>query len=54
MAMKQDLRSLFNTLCQVETKGQSTIVMGDCLKFLEQLINKIPEEQSDAEIEQMG
>lgn len=54
MAIKQDLRSLFNTLCQVETKGQSTIVMGDCLKFLDQLINKIPDEKSDADIEQIG
>lgn len=54
MAIKQDLRSLLNTLYQIETKGQSTIIMGDCLKFLDQLINKIPDEKSDADIEQIG
>lgn len=43
MAMKQDLKRLFNTLCQIETKGQNTIIMGDCLRFLEQLINKATE-----------
>lgn len=43
MAMKQDLKRLFNTLCQIETRGQNTIIMGDCLRFLEQLINKATE-----------
>ena len=54
MAIKQDLRSLLNTLYQIETKGQSTIIMGDCLRFLEQLINKTPDEKSDEETEQIG
>lgn len=43
MAMKQDLKHLFNTLCQIETNGHNTIIMGDCLRFLEQLINKATE-----------
>lgn len=43
--MNEKLTRLFNTLCEIETKGRSTVVMGDCLKYLEQLIK----ECSDAE-----
>lgn len=38
--MNEKLTKLFNTLCEVETKGKSTIVMSDCLRYLEQLINE--------------
>lgn len=49
--MKDELTSLFNTLCQVETKGQSSIIMADSLRFLEQIINKCPAEPAEAEKE---
>ena len=38
--MNEKLTKLFNTLCEVETKGKSTIVMSDCLRYLEQLISE--------------
>ena len=38
--MNEKLTRLFNTLCDIETKGRNTVVMGDCLKYLEQLINE--------------
>ena len=41
--MKAELTNLFNTMCQIETKGQNTIIMGDCLRYLEELINKSTE-----------
>lgn len=43
--MKEELINLLNTLTQIETKGQSTILMGDCLRYLEQLISKCEEEK---------
>ena len=45
--MKEELTNLFNTLCQIETKGQSSI-MGDCLRYLEQLINKSDETETES------
>lgn len=46
--MKEELTNLFNTLCQIETKGQSSIIMGDCLRYLEQLINKSAETETES------
>ena len=46
--MKEELTNLFNTLCQIETKGQSSIIMGDCLRDLEQLINKSDETEKES------
>lgn len=36
--MVNELTKLHNTLLQVETKGSSTIVLADCLRYLEKLI----------------
>ena len=49
--MKTELTNLFNTLCQIETKGRNTIIMGDCLRYLEQLINKSTEINKPTETE---
>lgn len=38
--MAEELRTLYNTLMQIGTKGHDTIVMADCLRFLEKLIEK--------------
>lgn len=38
--MSEKLRSLYNTLCQISTKGDSTLIMSDCLKFLSHLIEE--------------
>ena len=50
--MKAELTNLFNTLCQIETKGRNTIIMGDCLRYLEQLINKSTEIDKPVETEE--
>ena len=38
MDIKMELTKLYNTLLTVDTKGESTIVMADCLRFLKQII----------------
>lgn len=44
--MKNKLIALYNTLTQIETKGQSTKLMADCLKYVEELIK----EETEAEV----
>lgn len=41
--MKNDLIILLNTLNLIETKGESTKRMGQCIQFLENLIQKCDE-----------
>ena len=36
--MVNKLSKLYNTLVLIETKGDSTKTMADCLRFLEQMI----------------
>ena len=36
--MVENLTKLYNTLTLVETKGESTKLMADCLRFLERTI----------------
>lgn len=36
--MDAKLTRLYNTLAQIETKGENTKLMGVCLQFVEQLI----------------
>ena len=38
--MVNDLAKLYNTLKLIDTKGDSTIYMADCLRFIEQMIAK--------------
>ena len=38
--MFNELVKLYNTLMLVETKGESTKIMGQCLTYLNQLISK--------------
>lgn len=45
MVQTQDLQLLYNTMKDIETKGESTKVMADCLRFIEQ---KIQESQAPA------
>ena len=48
----EDLTKLYNTLVLIETKGASTKLMGDCLKFIEESIKeeKAKEAQNTAEV----
>lgn len=36
--MKEKLAKLYNTMNMIKTKGQNTIIMSGCLKYLERLI----------------
>ena len=50
--MEVKLVQLYNTLSTIETKGQNTKVMADCLRFLEDLINtKQTEKENNVEEE---
>lgn len=51
MSMKEVLISILNVLTQIETKGQGTLMMADCIQALDQLINKIPGEVPEPEVE---
>lgn len=37
--MENNLIKLYNTLLSIETKGENTMVMATCLKFLKQMID---------------
>lgn len=39
--MEEKLTSLYNTLLQIETKGESTIKMGACLNYIEKLVSDL-------------
>lgn len=43
--MKENLTKVFNTLRLIETKGDNTVLMADCLKALAGIISNIPEEK---------
>lgn len=47
--MKEKLIRLHNTLLDIETKGGSTVTMGDCLKYLSQLISECDEAKNNSE-----
>ena len=36
--MVENLVRLKNTLMSVETKGNSTVIMADCLRFIDQMV----------------
>ena len=46
--MVNELVKLYNTLLMVETKGESTKIMSDCIRFIEQLINREKEKEVEA------
>ena len=51
MNMKEVLVSILNVLTQIETKGQGTLMMADCIQALDQLISKIHSEVHEPEPE---
>ena len=38
IVMAENLVRLKNTLMSVETKGNSTVIMADCLRFIDQMV----------------
>lgn len=47
--MKEKLIAIFNTLQKVETRGESTLMMADCLRELANIINSLPTESEEKE-----
>lgn len=47
--MLENLTKLYNTLMLVETKGESTKTMSDCIRFLEQML--VAERTKTSEVE---
>lgn len=54
--MKQDLTAILGALAQVETKGDSTLILADCRRGLAGIIQTIPDtpQKSAAENEQQN
>jgi hypothetical protein len=42
--MEEKLRTLYNTLMTIETKGGNTLVMADCLVYLKKLVEEVQNE----------
>lgn len=50
--MSEKLTKLYNTLAQIETKGENTKLMAACLNFTQQMINDaLAEEAAKAEVQ---
>lgn len=47
--MKTQLTQIFNTLKMVETRGDSTVTMADCLRALADIINSMPDSDEPVE-----
>lgn len=47
--MKEKLVVVFNTLKMVETRGDSTLVMSDCMRELAKIINSMESEEQSNE-----
>ena len=45
--MKEKLIAIFNLMQNIETHGNSTLLMADCIKELARVIDSIPEEKKD-------
>ena len=45
--MKEKLIAIINLMQNIETHGNSTLMMADCIKELAVVIDSIPEEKKD-------
>lgn len=48
MIPTKEVVPLMNTLSQINVSGQNCILMSECLKYLQNLINKYPDEASES------
>lgn len=49
--MTEKLMRLYNTLVTVETKGESTKTMADCLRYVEQMVAEEKNKQASVSTE---
>lgn len=47
--MKDRLTAIFNLMQRIETHGDSTLFMADCMRELASVINSMPDESEDKE-----
>lgn len=47
--MEIKLVKLYNTLATIETKGESTKIMADCLRYIEQMVAEEKNKQAPIE-----
>lgn len=47
--MKERLTAIFNVMQRIETRGESTLMMADCLRELANIINSLPTESEEKE-----
>ena len=47
MNHKENYTNLLNTLSIIETKGSNTLIMADCLKFLEQCVRECEKAETE-------
>lgn len=47
--MRNKLIAIYNTLIQIETKGDNTVMMADCLRELASIVNSMPSENASIE-----
>jgi len=50
MNHKENYAKLFNTLVDIETKGENTMIMAGCLQFLSQCIRGCKQAEVEAEL----
>lgn len=53
--MKEKLIKLYNTMSQIETKGENTKLMAQCLTYVAQMVGELEREQksgNEAGVEQ--
>ena len=46
IVMVENLVRLKNTLMNVETKGNSTVIMADCIRFIDQMVEAYSAEKN--------
>lgn len=47
MNYKESLTNILNALGNVETKGESTLILADCRRMLAQTISSMPDKKPD-------
>lgn len=50
--MRERLIAIFNEMHRIETHGESTLMMADCIRELASIINLMPDEKLESEAEE--
>lgn len=47
------LNKIYNTLALIQTSGENTIIMGDCLRAMKELITEIGQQEIEEAVEEV-